>query len=148
MLAEHLKWPFYEGDDFHPPANIAKMSAGIPLTDQDRAAWLAALVKVIQKGVDSGSNGVIACSALKQSYRDELKAPAPLLVKFVYLKGSYELILERLQHRIGHYMKPDMLKSQFTDLQEPAGALTIDIAQTPEEMVQIILESRMGKFGR
>ncbi len=144
MLAERLNWPFYEGDDFHSPASIAKMSAGVPLTDEDRAGWLHALAKVISTREKSGASCVIACSALKQAYRDELRAPTPQHVKFVYLKGSYALILDRMRRRKGHYMRPEMLESQFADLQEPSEALTIDIAQTPEEMVRIILDGLVG----
>jgi len=140
MLSAQLGWPFYDGDDYHPPANIAKMSAGIPLTDQDRAQWLETLAGLIRSGTAAGANGIIACSALKQAYRQILSAPAPQQVRFVYLKGSYAVILERMQRR-SHFMKPEMLASQFTTLQEPEDALTFEISLPPAEIVQGVLRA-------
>jgi gluconokinase len=137
QLADELGWPFYDGDDFHPPANIEKMAHSIPLTDQDRAVWLAALAKLMRELAQAGRPGVIACSALKQSYRDTLQHGLAD-VRFVYLKGSYELILARLQAREGHYMKPEMLESQFEALEEPRQTWVIDVAQTPQAIVRQI----------
>jgi gluconokinase len=139
-LADELGWPFHDGDDFHPAANIQKMAQGIPLSDDDRAAWLAALAKLIRKLERAGRSGVIACSALKQSYRETLQQGLND-VKFVYLKGSYSLILARLQARKGHYMRPEMLKSQFEALEEPQQTGIIDIDQTPEAIVQQIRQA-------
>ena len=136
-LADRLGWPFYDGDDFHPPANIEKMSKSIPLTDEDRSGWLRALADLIGDHVRQNQSAVIACSALKQKYRDRLQIDSS--VRFVYLRGSYDLILARLRERPGHYMKPDLLDSQFTALEEPPGALTIDIMQLPEEIVTQII---------
>ena len=134
LLAKELGWGFFDGDDFHSPANIQKMANDIPLTDEDRASWLGALAQLIHELESTGRQGVIACSALKQAYRERLQQGAAD-VRFVYLKGSYELILERMQARQGHYMRPEMLKSQFEALQEPQGVLVADISQTPEEIV-------------
>ena len=140
MLAKQLGWSFYDGDDFHPRANIEKMAHDIPLTDEDRAAWLAALAQLIRGLEKDRRPGIIACSALKQSYRQRLQ-PQGADVRFVYLKGSYELILQRMQARHGHYMKPEMLKSQFATLQEPQGVPAVDIGQTPEAIVKQIRQA-------
>lgn len=136
-LAAKMGCQFYDGDDFHPPANVAKMAAGIPLTDEDRNDWLAALAALISDGLAGGRSGVIACSALKEKYREILRVD-PLEVKFVYLRGSYEMILQRMQSRKGHYMKPAMLKSQFDALEEPEDELVMDITLKPVEIVRRI----------
>ena len=99
MLAQRLGWPFYDGDDYHPPANVAKMAAGVPLDDEDRAGWLAALAALIEEGLAAGEHGVIACSALKETYRDVLRRSDRERVKFVYLRGSYEVLFERMKGR-------------------------------------------------
>ena len=138
MLAERLEWPFYDGDDFHPAANIAKMAAGIPLNDADRAGWLTAIGELVEKQSKAGMDGVLACSALKESYRNLLQR-AP--VRFVYLKGDYETILRRMEMRGPHFMKPDMLQSQFATLEEPTGALTLDVDLSPAEIVQKIIDT-------
>ena len=137
-LAKRLGCPFYDGDDFHPPANVAKMASGIPLNDEDRAVWLTVLADIIRSGLVSGARGVIACSALKERYRNLLRLDHSN-VKFVYLKGSYELILSRMQARAGHYMKPTMLQSQFATLEEPDNVLTIDISHSPEDILNTIM---------
>ena len=110
-LAHRIHWPFYDGDTFHPPANIAKMTAGVPLTDEDRAGWLDLVANLIQERTEAGENGVIACSALKKSYREVLRRFDRRQVSFVYLKGSFEVILTRMQSRGMHFMSPEMLKS-------------------------------------
>jgi gluconokinase len=133
LLAGKMGCAFYDGDDFHPAANIAKMSQGIPLNDDDRAGWLAALADLIRQTLQNGGSGVLACSALKQKYRDVLCVDA-VQVKFVYLKGSYDLIKARMEARPGHYMKPGMLDSQFAALEEPADAVTVSIEHSPEEI--------------
>lgn len=140
MLAERLDWPFYDGDTFHPPANVTKMASGVPLTDQDRAGWLEGLGSLMQERTEAGENGVMACSALKKAYRDVLRKFNPSQLSFVYLKGSYEVILARMQRRKMHFMSPAMLQSQFAILEEPAGILTIDITLSTEEIVQKIVE--------
>lgn len=138
LLAERLGCPFYDGDNFHPPANIAKMSAGIPLDDDDRRGWLEALADLIQRGLALDECGVLACSALKQKYRDVLQVD-PQRVHFVYLKGTFDLIWARMAARRDHYMKAPMLRSQFAALEEPAHALTYDITPTPEQIADAIL---------
>ncbi len=138
QLADRMGWPFFDGDAFHPPANIDKMSRGIPLTDEDRAGWLAAIADRMRELIAANQSGAFACSALKQKYRDQLSIdPA---VRFVYLKGSYDLIWSRMQQRAGHYMKASMLASQFAALEEPHDALTLDIARPPAELVEAIIE--------
>jgi gluconokinase len=142
LLAQDLGWRFADGDDFHPQANIDKMRGGIPLTDDDRAAWLAVLRTLIDSLMQQNQSAVIACSALKRSYRDRLQS-ADRSVYFVYLKGDYHLILQRLQQRQGHFMKADLLASQFATLEEPTGVLTADIAQDPRTIVNFI-ERELG----
>ena len=138
-LAEHLGWDFYDADDFHPPANIEKMSNGMPLDDSDRVPWLATLHDLISSSLILDRPGVLACSALKESYRKRL-LEGNAGVQIVYLKGSYELIWSRMTRRKNHYMKADMLKSQFDALEEPADALTVDISLPVEEIVQVVLK--------
>lgn len=138
FLAAQLGWDFYDADDFHPPQNIAKMAKGIPLNDSDRAPWLAALHDLISSSLEKNRPGVLACSALKERYRQQLlKDNAD--VQLVYLKGSYDLIWSRMSARKDHYMKPEMLQSQFETLEEPENALTIDISMPVEEIVREIL---------
>ena len=139
-LAEKLGWDFYDADDFHPPANVAKMASGTPLDDSDRAPWLAALHDRISSSLKADQPGVLACSALKERYRRQL-LDGNQGVQVVYLKGSYELIWSRMEKRTDHYMKPHMLKSQFDALEEPANAFTIDIAMSLDEIVQEIISS-------
>ena len=144
LLATQLSWGFADGDDFHPPANIKKMASGIPLTDEDRLPWLHSIRDAMQQWQAQGKSVVIACSALKRSYRDLLGiGPNATNIKLVYLKGSYDLLLERLHSRTGHYMKEQMLASQLADLEEPTDALTIDIANSPEQIVAEI-RNRLG----
>ena len=114
------------------------MSQGIPLDDADRAGWLAALAALTRENLKAGRSGVLACSALKQRYREQLCID-PAQVKFIYLKGSYELIKTRMQSRPGHYMKPGMLDSQFATLEEPLDALTVGIDRTVEEVVDEVM---------
>jgi gluconokinase len=132
-LAEALNWQSVDADDFHPPANVAKMRAGVPLDDNDRAPWLAALHAAIDDWVRSKEDVVLACSALKQSYRDQLIfSPQERLV---YLRGSPDLIAKRLTERHGHYMDPDLLPSQFATLEEPENAIVVDVDATVPEIV-------------
>ena len=138
-LAEHLGWDFYDADDFHPPANVEKMSNGMPLDDSDRIPWLASLHDLISSSLKDNQPGVLACSALKERYR-QLLLEGNAGVQIVYLKGNYELIWSRMTRRKNHYMKADMLKSQFDALEEPAEALTVDISLPVEEIVQVVLK--------
>lgn len=137
-LADTLAYPFFDGDDFHSQNNIEKMKQGIPLSDGDRKDWL----KVLNQLLQSQSSSVIACSALKPEYRDILKENNDELL-FIYLKGSFNEIWDRLEKRQGHYFKgKDMLETQFSTLVEPLEdeALTINIEYTPEEIVAILLD--------
>ena len=136
-LAAILNIPYYEGDVFHPSSNVAKMSAGFPLTDKDRKAWLTALAALISKKIVKGEDGILACSALKKKYREQLRV-SPGQVHFIYLKGDYDLIYSRIKGRKNHYMTANLLRSQFNDLQEPENALTVMIDQTPKEIVREI----------
>jgi gluconokinase len=133
MLAAELNWQFADADAFHPPANIEKMSKGIPLNDADRAPWLAAMRKAILEWIAAGKNVVLACSALKRAYREELR-PSPE-VKIVYLKGTYALFAERIHRRHGHFAGEGILAGQFADLEEPDDASTVDAAQPPDQIV-------------
>lgn len=138
-LAVSLEWQFADADDFHSPTNIAKMRSGIPLSDGDRAPWLASLRSAIVNWLESGANVVLACSALKQAYREELQV-APE-VKLVYLRGSRKLVSHRLSERQGHYMNPRLLESQFDTLEEPQDALVVDVDKTVPEIVADIREA-------
>ena len=138
VLASELGWDFYDADNFHPPENISKMENRIPLTDSDRAPWLAALHRFIEFCLTWNRPGVLACSALKESYRKELLIGSDN-VQLIYLRGNYELIWSRMAERKDHYMKPEMLKSQFDALEEPTGAMIVDISQSVDEIVKEIL---------
>jgi gluconokinase len=136
-LAQALGWPFYDGDQFHLPANVAKMRQGMPLTDEDRWPWLQALRAHIETRVQQGVSAVLACSALKQAYREHLMIDGAK-VKLVYLKGDYDLIYERLAQRQGHFMPPGLLASQFAALEEPEQGVIVDIVHPPETIVALI----------
>ena len=136
-LASRLGWKFADADDFHSAANKAKMSAGIPLTDEDRAPWLAALRAEIDRAIRENDNLVMGASALKEKYRSQLIVPG---VRLVYLRGSPELIASRLKARQHHYAKLDLLPSQFEQLEEPKDALVIDISKTVDEIVNEIIQ--------
>jgi gluconokinase len=135
-LADELQWRFADGDDFHSPANVAKMHAGIPLTDEDRLPWLQSLQDAIRGCLASGENLVLACSALKASYRKLLRLSPQ--VKLVYLRGTRDLITKRLLSRQGHYMNPHLLRSQFETLEEPTDILTVDASLPLAEIAQQI----------
>ena len=137
-LSERLGWEYYDADDFHPPANITKMASGVPLTDADREPWLDGLRDLITACKQGNRPGVLACSALKQKYRDHL-AGEDGDVQVVYFKGSFDQIWARMRLRTNHYMKPNMLKSQFEALEEPADALVVDIGKAPGEICDEIL---------
>ena len=145
LLAQQLGWEFADADDFHPSANVEKIARGIPLTDEDRAPWLERLRIQITNWIVNGQNAVLACSALKRTYRQELSVGPE--VRFVYLKGSPELIAQRLRLRRGHFADEKILASQFADLEEPEAAVTVDISQTPEMIVAQIRE-RLGLESR
>jgi carbohydrate kinase (thermoresistant glucokinase family) len=132
-LAEELGWSFRDADEFHPPHNVVKMSSGQPLNDDDRAPWLAAIRAYIESSLARDEGAVVTCSALKERYR-AAAIPDPHRVKLVHLRGDFDLILERMERR-QHFMKPEMLKSQFEALEPPAHALTVDIAKNPDQIV-------------
>jgi gluconokinase len=135
-LAGELGWRFYDADDFHPRSNVEKMARGVPLDDEDRAPWLESLRDLIRLCLGRGESAVLACSALKRSYRAYLLIDEN--VKLVYLKGDYELIDERLKNRRGHFMKSKLLDSQFAALEEPERGLTVDISLPPEKIIETI----------
>jgi gluconokinase len=142
LLAERLHWEFADADDFHSAANKEKMHNGVPLTDADRQPWLLAIRDQIWRWIAANKNGVVTCSALKQSYRDLLLAPGEghaaadaREIKIVYLRGSYEVIAERVRARTGHFAGEELLSSQFAALEEPRDAVTIDVDQPPEQIV-------------
>jgi gluconokinase len=135
-VADRLGWPFYDGDDFHPPENVAKMASGQPLNDADRAPWLDRLHDLIHDHLQQSSGAVVACSALKRRYRDVLRAGNDGL-EFVYLQGDFDLIWRRMQARPDHYMKASMLHSQFDALEPPGPdeALAVSIDAPADEIV-------------
>jgi gluconokinase len=137
MLASGMECPFLEGDSLHSTPNIEKMKHALPLTDSDRAPWLAAIHARILDAFERGENLVVACSALKQQYRGVLADGVPII--WVYLKGSAALIRSRLKHRPTHFMKADLLNSQFETLEEPSDAVVIDISSPPGAIVAQIL---------
>jgi gluconokinase len=140
-LAGRLNWQLLDADDFHPPANIEKMSRGIPLEDSDRWPWLDRLNEMVKAAESRGENVLLACSALKTRYRERLARDCKD-VRVVFLKGDFDLIESRLMARKGHYMKAGLLKSQFAALEEPAGeALVIDIGDEPERIAARLLEA-------
>jgi gluconokinase len=133
LLASQLGWEFVDGDDYHPAANVEKMRNGIPLTDADRAPWLETLRALIAGWIAAGTNAVLACSALKRAYRESLRA-APE-VQVVYLRGTPQLLQQRLRARLGHFMTEPMLESQLAALEEPEHALVVDVGRSPVEIV-------------
>jgi gluconokinase len=141
MLARRHGWDFADADDFHSPENKQKIHDGVPLTDADREPWLRAIHAKVAEWLARNESGVLACSALKESYRKEIAVgTAPTVV---YLKGSYELIASRLRERQHHFAGVKILASQFATLEEPRDAITVDIAGAPEEIVTEI-ERRLG----
>lgn len=137
LVAQRLGAQFVDADDFHPPANVAKMRAGIPLDDADRRPWLDALNARLREAAARGESLVLACSALKAAYRERLREGIPGL-RFVHLEGARDLIAARLAARSGHYMNPALLDSQFATLERPGDALSIDIGPPPEELARAV----------
>ena len=143
-LGAALGWEFRDGDDLHSDESKRKMHRGEALTDLDRAPWILAVHGVVQAMVLSGVNAVVACSALKQKYREQIVGGLDgALIKFVYLKGSRRLIAERLARRIGHFMNPQLLESQFDTLEEPRDAIVVDVSMAPEAIVRE-MRTRLG----
>lgn len=138
-LSARLDWPYLDADDFHPPENVEKMRAGIPLSDEDRWPWLDALNAQLRDFDARGQSAILGCSALKAVYRARL-AQGCSEVHWVHLTGSFELIEARLRTRKGHYMPANLLRSQFATLEAPEEAITIDIDATPGQIASCILE--------
>lgn len=138
LLAAVLGWPFYDGDDFHSTENVARMAAGIPLTDKDRRPWLAALHDLLRDHLTVGESLVLASSALKASYRQTIRGNLET-VTFVYLKADTVTLAARLRSRANHYMPVALLDSQFAALEEPADALVVDATLPPDDIVRTIV---------
>jgi gluconokinase len=139
-LAKTLRWGFSDADDFHSPANVEKMKKGIPLTDEDREPWLRSIRAAIEQWKRDEPGHVLACSALKGSYREILGQNDPE-VKFVYLQGGFDLICQRLKERKSHFFNPALLRSQFDALENPKDALVVDVSKEPQEVIGAILEA-------
>jgi carbohydrate kinase (thermoresistant glucokinase family) len=146
-LAQRLRWTFIDGDDYHPAANVAKMHGGQPLDDDDRRPWLQALHDKMEELIQAGKSAVLACSALKRIYRDLLGVDQKTIMT-VYLQGSFELLQRRLANRRGHFMPPQLLRSQLETLEVPDGGLTVDIDADPEVIVDRITAALTGTFGK
>lgn len=140
LLSERLGIPFFDGDDFHPPSNILKMSNKQALTDEDRLPWLRALNE-LAKGQLKKNSCIIGCSALKESYRTQLSQEIENQSKWIHLQGTFDQILDRLQNRSDHFMPKELLKSQFDTLQASEASMNIDIKNSPDEIVQMIIEA-------
>ena len=138
LLSQQTHIPFFDGDDFHPQANIDKMAHGTPLTDADRAGWLADLARHLGQW-EQAQGAILACSALKEDYRATLQAGARDPLDWVFLTGNRELLLQRMESRQGSYMKATMLDSQIRDLEIPAYGLHLDVADTPQTLVAKIV---------
>jgi gluconokinase len=139
LLADRLGWTFHDGDDYHPAANVEKMSRGIPLTDADREPWLDALNAVMRKHEAEGTSAIVASSALKAAYREHLARGLPGLV-VVFLKGEPEILQARLDARKDHFMPRTMLPSQLAALEEPGDAIVVDAGLSPQTIVGLIAE--------
>jgi gluconokinase len=144
LLAERLGWPFEDADLLHPPANVAKMRSGVPLDDADRWPWLERVAGWISERVAVQGGGVVACSALKRRYRDVLRSADPDL-RLVFLDGPRDILIERLEHRDGHFFPMQLLDSQLADLEQPTldeRPIVIQIGQSPEDAVNAIIKAR------
>jgi carbohydrate kinase (thermoresistant glucokinase family) len=138
LLAEKLGWRFIEGDHYHSAENRTKMAAAQPLNDQDRQPWLASLAALVDKHLQMDRSAVLSCSALKRAYRDQLRRPENA-VRFVYLEGSYERVMDRLNQRADHFMRTELLQNQFDELEQPDKALTLSIEASPEAIVEQVM---------
>jgi carbohydrate kinase (thermoresistant glucokinase family) len=141
MLAGRLHWRFQEGDALHPQGNVDKMHHGVPLTDADRLPWLDSIAALVDRWSAAGVSGIITCSALKRVYRDRIRA-GQSDVEFVYLRGARVLVSARITERMGHFMPPSLLDSQFATLEEPGDdepVITVDIGGSPDQIVEAIL---------
>ena len=139
LLARRLNWVFRDGDEFHPPANVEKMKSGKPLTDSDRWPWLTAIHEFVGGIIEKDQSAVIACSALKEEYRHRLRGGLPG-ISFLHLVGSPELLAQRMAARQDHFMPPTLLASQLATLEPPSDAIVADIALSPAEIVDQIIQ--------
>lgn len=140
MLAAKTGYGFYDADSFHPQDNIDKMKAGIPLTDEDRRPWLHSMNRFASEKTTTG-NIILTCSALKESYRQQLCKGIEQNCRWIFLKGDYDTVWQRLQNRTEHYMPASLLQSQFDVLEEPKEVIVADITQKPEAIVEQIIEA-------
>ena len=140
LLSENMGWTFYEGDDYHTNVNLAKMRNGTPLTDDDRWPWLDALREKISEILLHDEDAILSCSALKESYRMRLGSSLKNIV-FVYLRGDYQLVRNRIAERIGHFMNADLLASQYSDLEEPQNAIVVDAALEPMAIINYLKQA-------
>jgi gluconokinase len=145
-LAARLGWDYFDADDFHPPENIAKMISGIPLDDSDRLPWLAALHDLLVSTRKADRHPILACSALKRIYRHQLLEGIEDIA-MIYLRGNYKLIWSRMSARMGHYMRADMLQSQFATLEEPENAFVLDVSLPAEVMIDKIVAKYFPEKG-
>ena len=139
MISKEKNIPFFDADDYHPKNNIKIMKEGKPLTDKNRLPWLVKINNLIKKSLQK-SSCIIACSSLKKKYRSIIKKNITIPIHFIYLKGTKEIIYERLKNRKKHFMKNSLLNSQFKVLEEPSEGLTINISKTKNEILKIIIE--------
>ena len=140
ILSERTGWKFIDADDYHPRANLEKLNQGIALNDRDRLPWLQELRRLISQTLSQKQSGILACSALKSQYRQILSGNSNQ-VKFIYLAGDYDCIQARIQQRQGHFMNPELLRSQFETLEAPKDAIMIDVSLTPEQIIERILRT-------
>jgi gluconokinase len=138
LLAQRTGWPFLDADDYHPASNVEKMRSGTPLTDADRWPWLDRMNELLRERAGRGENAILGCSTLKQAYRERL-ARGLTDVRWVHLKGSFDLIQSRLMERKHRYMPTSLLQSQFATLEEPSDALTVAIDGSPGEVVDAVI---------
>ena len=145
LLAEEMRWKFYDADDFHSASNVEKMRRGVPLTDEDRQPWLQTLRELVERSLAENENSVVACSALKKKYRDQLRAGQD--VRFIYLRGDRSRIEQQLKNRRGHYFDAKLLGAQFADLEEPKStddAVTVELEGEARDVVnKLILRARL-----
>lgn len=144
LLSDRLSCLFYDADDFHPSSNILKMSQGIPLDDSDREIWLLQLHHIVNQTIKAQQSAVMACSALKEQYRQIITGTQTAKVMWIYLRGDYKTIYQRLQLRQNHFLKANLLDSQFAILEEPKNALIVDISEDPSITVDRIM-ARIAK---
>lgn len=140
LLSDRLNCQFYDADDFHTPNNIAKMSLGKPLTDSDRLPWLLKLQDIVSYTIEQQKTAVMACSALKEQYRQIIAGKYPQKITWIYLRGDYNTIYKRIQLRQNHFLKESLLRSQFNTLEEPKNALILDVLLEPKIMIKQIID--------